>query len=138
MPKTAKKADAETTLQCSRETRVKVKTCSMFGYCLFETRSRSDHGCFGKNAKLPAHHRNHVRFLISHLPEALLMQIEDFREENKQLGLTTKEDFLRDAARGRPRYLDRHYEHIEVLREKYEQPEEIIKETEMPFLGVAD
>ena len=36
------------------------------------------------------------------------------------------------------RCLSREYEHIEVLREKYEQGETVIKETGMPFRGVAD
>jgi len=72
------------------------------------------------------------------LPQDLLLEIEDFIEKNKQLGFTTKEDFLRDAARWRLRYLSREYEHIEVLREKYEQGEQVIQETGMPFRGVAD
>jgi len=72
------------------------------------------------------------------LPQDLLTQIEEFIEKNKQLGFTTKEDFLRDAARFRLSYLSQEYEHIEVLREKYEQGEKIIMETGMPFMGVAD
>jgi hypothetical protein len=72
------------------------------------------------------------------LPHDLLLQIDDFIEKNKDLGYTTKEDFLRDAARWMMRYLSREYEHIEVLREKYELGEKIIKETNMPFMGVAD
>jgi len=72
------------------------------------------------------------------LPQDLLTQIEDIIEKNKQLGFATKEDLLRDAAVWRLRYLGREYEHIEVLREKYEQGETVIKETGMPFMGVAD
>ena len=72
------------------------------------------------------------------LPQDLLIQIDDFIEKNKQLGFTTKEDFLRDAARFRLRYLSQEYEHIEVLRDKYEQAEKVIKEANMTFLGVAD
>jgi hypothetical protein len=33
------------------------------------------------------------------LPEQLLIEIEEFIKENKDLGYVTKEDFLRDAAR---------------------------------------
>jgi len=54
------------------------------------------------------------------------------------LGFTSKEDFLRDAARFRLRYLRGGYEHVEVLKEKYEQGELAIKEMDMSFLGVAD
>jgi hypothetical protein len=35
------------------------------------------------------------------LPEQLLIEIEEFINENKDLGYVTKEDFLRDAARYR-------------------------------------
>lgn len=41
---------------------------------------------------------------------------------------TAKEDFLRDAARSRLRYLGGEYEHIEVLKEKYKKGESAIKE----------
>jgi metal-responsive CopG/Arc/MetJ family transcriptional regulator len=33
------------------------------------------------------------------LPEQLLIEIEEFIKENKDLGYVTKEDFLRDVAR---------------------------------------
>jgi len=72
------------------------------------------------------------------LPQDLLIQIDDFIEKNKELGFTTKEDFIREALRWRLRYLSREYEHIEVLREKYERAEKVIKETGMPFMGAAD
>jgi hypothetical protein len=35
------------------------------------------------------------------LPEQLLIEIEEFINENRDLGYVTKEDFLRDAARQR-------------------------------------
>jgi hypothetical protein len=35
------------------------------------------------------------------LPEQLLVEIEEFLNENRDLGYVTKEDFLRDAARQR-------------------------------------
>jgi len=72
------------------------------------------------------------------LPPDLLAQVEKFVQEKKGLGFTTKEDFLRDAARFRLRYLSGGYEHVEVLKEKYEKGELAIKEMDLPFLGVAD
>ena len=72
------------------------------------------------------------------LPQDLLAQVEKFVQEKKGLGFTTKEDFLRDAARFRLRYLSGEYEHAEVLKEKYEKSELAIKEMGIPFLGVAD
>jgi hypothetical protein len=43
-----------------------------------------------------------------------MMPIENFIEENKHLGYTTKEEFFRDAARWRLRFLSDEYEYVEV------------------------
>ena len=72
------------------------------------------------------------------LPPELLAEIEKFMHEKKSFGFTTKEDFLRDAARFRLRYLSGEYEHVEVLKDKYDKGELAIKEMDLPFLGVAD
>jgi len=72
------------------------------------------------------------------LPQDLLAQVENFVREKTGLGFTTKEDFLRDAARFRLRYLSGGYEHVEVLKEKYDKGELALKEMDLPFLGVAD
>jgi len=39
------------------------------------------------------------------LPTELLAEIENFIEENKRLGFTTREEFIRDAARWRLKFL---------------------------------
>jgi len=72
------------------------------------------------------------------LPSDLLNEIEKFIHEKKNLGFMTREDFLRDTARFMLRYLSGEYEHVEVLKEKYEKGEWAIKEMNLPFLGVAD
>lgn len=72
------------------------------------------------------------------LPEDLLLQVEDFIKKNRRFGFSGKEDFLKDAAGFRLRYLNQDYEHVEFLRDKYEKAEQLIQETGMPFLGVAD
>ncbi|MEM2971316.1 MAG: ribbon-helix-helix domain-containing protein [Candidatus Bathyarchaeia archaeon] len=72
------------------------------------------------------------------LPSELLNQIENFIEENKHLGYTTREEFIRDAVRWRLRFLSGEYEHIEIPREEYERLQQAIKELETPFLSVAD
>jgi len=72
------------------------------------------------------------------LPPELLTQIENFIEKNKQLGFMTKEEFIRDAARWRLRYLTGTYEFIEVHKEKYEKGDAAIKEMSLPYLGIAD
>ena len=72
------------------------------------------------------------------LPKDTLTQIGEFIEKNSRLGFASKEDFLKDAARFRMRYLSQEYEHVELLREKYDRGERLIQEAGMPFLGVAD
>ena len=54
------------------------------------------------------------------LPPELLAEIENFIEENKHLGFTTREEFMRDAARWRLKFLSEDSEYIEIPREKYE------------------
>jgi Arc/MetJ-type ribon-helix-helix transcriptional regulator len=72
------------------------------------------------------------------LPSELLVQIEGFIEENRQLGYTTREELIRDAVRWRLRFLKGEYEYIEVSREEYEKLQTAIKDMEMPFLSVSD
>jgi len=72
------------------------------------------------------------------MPPELLTQIENFIEKNKQLGYTTKEEFIRDAARWRLRYLTGTYEFVEVHKEKYQKSDTAIKEMNLPCLGVTD
>jgi len=72
------------------------------------------------------------------LPPELLVQIEGFVEENRHLGYTTREEFIRDAIRWRLRFLREEYEYIEISKEEYERLQQAIKEMSMPFLGVGD
>jgi len=66
------------------------------------------------------------------LPPELLAQIQNFIEENKHLGFTTREEFMRDAARWRLKFLNEDSEHIEIPREKYEMLEAAVKEMNSP------
>lgn len=72
------------------------------------------------------------------LPPELLAQIENFIEQNKHLGYMTREEFIRDAARWRLRFLSEEYECVEVPKEEYERLESAIKEMELPFLSAND
>jgi len=72
------------------------------------------------------------------LPPELLAQIESFIEENRHLGFTTREEFIRDAVRWRLRFLKERYEYLEIPKEKYEKLQQAIKEMKMPFLSVSD
>ena len=72
------------------------------------------------------------------LPSELLAQIESFIEENRHLGFTTREEFIRDAVRWRLRFLKERYEYLEIPKEEYEKLQQAIKEMEMPFLSVSN
>jgi len=72
------------------------------------------------------------------LPPELLAQIENFMETNKQMGYTTREEFIRDAARWRLKALTDEYEYVEVPKEECEKLESAIKEMSLPFLGTND
>jgi hypothetical protein len=72
------------------------------------------------------------------LPSELLAQVESFIEENRHLGFTTREEFIRDAVRWRVRFLKERYEYLEIPKEEYEKLQQAIKEMEMPFLSVND
>jgi metal-responsive CopG/Arc/MetJ family transcriptional regulator len=62
------------------------------------------------------------------LPPELPVEVESFIEENKHLGYTTREKFIRDAVRFRLTWLSRGYEYIEISREQYELLNEAVKE----------
>lgn len=72
------------------------------------------------------------------LPPELLTQVEGFIEENRRLGYTTREEFIRDAVRWRLRFIKEEYEYIEIRKEEYEKLQQSIKDMEMPFLSVSD
>jgi len=72
------------------------------------------------------------------LPPEFLAQVESFIDENKHLGYTTREEFIRDAVRWRLRILREGYECLEVPKEEYERLQQAMKDMRMPFLSVDD
>jgi len=72
------------------------------------------------------------------LPPELLLQIEEFIEKNKHLGYTSREEFIRDAARWRLRSLKEEYEYMEISKEEYEKSQQAIKDMGLPFSNVAN
>jgi hypothetical protein len=69
------------------------------------------------------------------LPAELIAQTENFIEENKNMGFTTKEEFVRDAIRFRLSWLKGNNECIEVPREQFENLEIALKDMDLPFLS---
>lgn len=70
------------------------------------------------------------------LPQELITQTQSFIEENRQLGYTTKEEFIRDAIRFRLTWLKKEYEYIEMPKEQYDTLEEALKEMDTPYRSV--
>jgi hypothetical protein len=72
------------------------------------------------------------------LPTELLAEIENFIGENKRLGFTTREEFIRDAARWRLKFLREESMYVEIPREKYERLEAAVKEMRTPYHTASD
>jgi len=72
------------------------------------------------------------------LPTEVLAEIENFIEENKRLGFTTREEFIRDAARWRLKFLREESEYVEIPRDKYEKLEAAVKEMNTPYHSASD
>jgi len=72
------------------------------------------------------------------LPPELLNETQNFIDENKQLGYTTREEFIRDAIRYRLRFLRDQYEYIEIPVEEYEKLQQAIHDMDTGFLSVDD
>ena len=72
------------------------------------------------------------------LPQELLTQTQKFIEENKHLGFTTKEEFIRDAIRFRLTWFKKEYEYIEMSREQYETLDAALREMNTPCHTVED
>ena len=72
------------------------------------------------------------------LPQEVLAQIQSFIEENKHLGFTTKEEFIRDAIRFRLRFLKDQNEFVEIPKEVFEKLQQAIRDMDTPFQNVND
>ncbi|MCK4435029.1 hypothetical protein KAU92_06010 [Candidatus Bathyarchaeota archaeon] len=72
------------------------------------------------------------------LPSELLAEIENFVEENKQLGYTTREEFMRDAARWRLKFLRENLEYVGIPRKDYERLDDAVKKMNTPFHNAFD
>ena len=67
------------------------------------------------------------------LPPEVIAKVINFIEENKDVGFTNKEDFVRDAIRYRLERLKNDNEFVEVSREQYDELDEALKEMGSPF-----
>ena len=72
------------------------------------------------------------------LSRELLAEIENFIETNKHLGYTTREEFIRDSARWRLKFLKKEYEYVEIPKEKYGRLNEAVKMMNTPYYNAQD
>lgn len=72
------------------------------------------------------------------LPQEVLIQVQNFIEENKHLGYTTREEFIRDAIRFRLTWLSREREFVEIPREQYDLLNEAIEEMNTSYRDAED
>jgi Arc/MetJ-type ribon-helix-helix transcriptional regulator len=72
------------------------------------------------------------------LPPALLNETQSFIEANRQLGYTSREEFIRDAIRTQLRFIKDQYTYVEVPKEEYERMQQALKDLDTEFLSVDD
>jgi len=72
------------------------------------------------------------------LSTELLAEIEKFIETNKHFGYTTREEFIRDAARWRLKFLKKESVCLEFPREKYERLDAAVKEMRTSYNSASD
>ena len=67
------------------------------------------------------------------LPSELITQTQNFIEEQKQMGYTTKEEFVRDAIRFRLTWLKGDNQCLEIPKDQFDKVNEALEEMDMPF-----
>jgi len=72
------------------------------------------------------------------LPTILVAEVENFVEENKQLGYNTREEFIRDSIRTSLRKLDKGKKCIEIPKKDSDELERAMKEMKLPFTSTKD
>jgi len=72
------------------------------------------------------------------MPPELLIQVQNFIEENKHLGYTTKEEFIREAVRFKLKMSSEEYEYVEIPKEQYDLLDEAVKEMNVPYSTAED
>jgi Arc/MetJ-type ribon-helix-helix transcriptional regulator len=71
------------------------------------------------------------------LPPELLNETQNFIETNRNLGYTSREEFIRDAIRTQLRF-SKEFTYIEIQKEEYERAQQALQDLGTGFLGVDD
>jgi Arc/MetJ-type ribon-helix-helix transcriptional regulator len=72
------------------------------------------------------------------LPPELLNETQNFIETNRQLGYTSREEFIRDAIRKELRSIKEEYICVEVPKDEYEKIQQALNDLGTEFLSVDD
>jgi metal-responsive CopG/Arc/MetJ family transcriptional regulator len=72
------------------------------------------------------------------LPPELLNETQAFIENNRQLGYTSREEFIRDAIRTQLRQIKEEYVCVEVPKDEYEKIQQALKDLGTEFLSADD
>jgi Arc/MetJ-type ribon-helix-helix transcriptional regulator len=72
------------------------------------------------------------------LPPELLNETQSFIEANRQLGYTSREEFIRNAIRTQLRFIKDQYTYVEVPKEEYKRMQQALKDLGTEFLSVDD
>ena len=72
------------------------------------------------------------------LPPELLNETQSFIEANRQLGYTSREEFIRDAIRTQLRFVKGEYTYVEIPKDEYEKMQQAITDLDTEFLSVDD
>ena len=72
------------------------------------------------------------------LPPELLNETQNFVEANRNLGYTSREEFIRDAIRTQLRFVKDQYAYVEVSKEEYDKLQQALNDLDTEFLSVDD
>ena len=72
------------------------------------------------------------------LPPELLNETQNYIEANRQLGYTSREEFIRDAIRTQFRFIKDEYKYIEIQKDDHEKLQQAIKDMDTGFLSADD
>jgi Arc/MetJ-type ribon-helix-helix transcriptional regulator len=72
------------------------------------------------------------------LPPELLNETQAFIENNRNLGYTSREEFIRDSIRTQLRFAKDQYTYVEVPKEEYDKIQQAITDLGTEFLSVDD
>jgi len=71
------------------------------------------------------------------LPPELLNETQNFVETNRNLGYTSREEFIRDAIRTQLRF-SKEFSYVEIPKDEYERAQQALQDLGTEFLSVDD